>query len=154
MAELSANKEWRKEVGLQESSKIHIVYHPKPGLRKGPCYECCFAPSFCPGCSILPCCTHPEYITKKIEESSYVYVRENSVEFNSPTLTNAKGSCCGNAICEYAVQDVVSVIYFDDRMIDEITDKTRCCNECRTAFFWRSWPTDSLCIHLLLRSVR
>jgi len=90
------------------------------------------APAMCPICAVCPCCTLPEYITKATEESTYVYVRENSVEFNMPGLSSEKGACCGNSICGYRVADNVQVVYYDAMVMDQITDKTRCCNDCRT----------------------
>jgi len=45
------------------------------------------------------------------------------------------GLCCGVDPCEYDVQDNISVLYFDDKMFERITDQTRFCNECRTCMF-------------------
>mmetsp|Transcript_4929 Transcript_4929/g.8147 ORF Transcript_4929/g.8147 Transcript_4929/m.8147 type:complete len:208 (+) Transcript_4929:111-734(+) len=125
-------KEWRPVIHRQAPNAIGIVKDLVPGVRQGPCCEVCYAPAMCPICAVCPCCTLPEYITKATEESTYVYVRENSVEFNMPGLSSEKGACCGNSICGYRVADNVQVVYYDAMVMDQITDKTRCCNDCRT----------------------
>ena len=45
------------------------------------------------------------YIVHKVNCSKYIYVRENSLEWNSPKIQSAKGNCCGVSCCELAVQD-------------------------------------------------
>ena len=45
------------------------------------------------------------------------------------------GLCCGVDPCSYTVRDKVSVMYYDDLLIDNISDQTRCCNELRTCLF-------------------
>lgn len=42
------------------------------------------------------------------------------------------GTCCGLDPCVYDIQDRVRVIYFDDPVLERITDKTRFCNEARS----------------------
>jgi len=55
----------------------------------------------------------------KMNSSRYIYLRENSLEFNNPTMQAAKGKCCGAALCELAVWDNVTVLYFDDQHFDD-----------------------------------
>ena len=62
----------------------------------------------------------------------YVFVRENSVEWNEPEINWQEGNVCGIDPCMYGVQDNPQVIYYDDPMFDEISDKTRWFNETRT----------------------
>eukprot|EP01036_Dinobryon_divergens_P035343 gene35343-45772_t len=87
--------------------------------------------------SIKPgaCCGDAEYIQVKRLASTYIHIRENSIEWNEPTVVMKPGLCCGVDPCEYDVQDNVSVLYFDDKMFERISDQTRCCNECRTCLF-------------------
>ena len=54
-----------------------------------------------------------------MNSSRYIYLRENSLEFNNPTMQAAKGKCCGAALCELAVLDNVTVLYFDDQHFDD-----------------------------------
>jgi len=50
------------------------------------CCACCYAPEICPGCSVLPCIRDPKYIVKEMEASKYIYIRENSLEWNAPIM--------------------------------------------------------------------
>lgn len=59
----------------------------------------------------------------KHESSKYVYIRENSIEWNTPAITVAQGACCGIDPCLYTVRDRVHVLYFDDPVLDHITDQ-------------------------------
>ena len=86
----------------------------------------------CPGCAALPCMKDPEYIVKEMEASKYIYVRENSIEWNAPEKIQKEGDCCGTSCCLFRAADNVSVLYFDDPMFDRISDKSRFCNDCRT----------------------
>ena len=45
------------------------------------------------------------------------------------------GPCCGVDPCLYDVQDNIKVIYYDDQVFEQVTDRTRSCNECRTCLF-------------------
>lgn len=114
------------------ADSLRIVGTIEPGRLTESCFVCCSTPSCCPCCSIFPCCGESEYITLLRESSSYIYVRENSLEWNYPDIVMKPGSCFGVDPCLYTVQDNVKVIYFDDLMFDRITDQTRVCNECRT----------------------
>lgn len=103
-----------------------------PGEDVPGCCACFQAPSCCALCGVFPCCEDPEYIIVKREASKYIFVRENSIEWNEPITILKTGSCLGLDPCEYDIQDRVHTVYFDDPMFDSITDKTRCCNETRT----------------------
>ncbi len=54
-----------------------------------------------------------------MNSSRYIYVRENSLEFNNPSMQATKGRCCGASCCELSVKDNVTVLYFDDEHFDE-----------------------------------
>lgn len=46
------------------------------------------APSQLPCCAtVLPCCAYPEELEQARRESSYLVIRDNSVEFNNPKVT-------------------------------------------------------------------
>lgn len=68
-----------------------------------------------------------------------IYIRENSIEYNQPTLQPAKSNdpvstalCCGNSPTALVVRDGVSVVYFDDVLMDSVRDDTRPCHDCQT----------------------
>ena len=112
---------------------ITITQVIPPGIRTYPCYATCYSPDSVPCCSMLPCCMDPKYIVKEIEASKYIYVRENSIEWNSPEMVTKEGNCCGSSCCAFRAQDNIKVLYFDDPIFDNINDRTRCCNSCLTA---------------------
>ena len=108
----------------------NVVPH---GVKTYGCLACCYAPEVCPGCAALPCIRDPKYIIKEMEASKYIYIRENSLEWNAPTKMNKEGNCFGSSCCYFRALDHVNVIYFDDPMFDRINDKTPCCND------FKSW---------------
>lgn len=111
--------------------------------------SCCVAPSCCSTMAALPCFKNPEYITLRHESSKYIYVRENSLEYNEPMVRNIKysdcfgehlpvaltssvasrqitlnkGPCCGVDPCMYDIEDRVSVLYYDNPVFENISDK-------------------------------
>lgn len=113
---------------------VRITHMLQPGTRTLSCCTCCHAPDRCPHLSYCPCFDYPGYIVHEINSSEYIYVRENSLEWNNPKMQNAKGNCCGMSCCEYVVKDDITVLYFDDLHFDDVRDNTRTCNECKT--FW------------------
>lgn len=119
-------------VEFRHMLSIKIVRSLKPGKDSPSCLVWCNAPACCPLCSFFPCCDDAEYIVMKREASKYVYIRENSLEWNEPGVVMKQGSCFGIDLCIYEVQDHVKVLYFDDPMFTRISDQTRSCNECRT----------------------
>eukprot|EP01038_Epipyxis_sp_PR26KG_P012117 gene12117-16223_t len=122
----------RKIMSRTDGNKFSIVSSITPPERTNGCLVCCNAPACCPLCSIFPCCGEAEYIDQLRYASTYIYVRENSIEWNDPQIVMMPGICCGIDPCLFNVQDNVNVIYFDDIMFESITDRTRICNECRT----------------------
>ena len=102
-----------------------------PGRDTKSCVVCCNAPTCCPMCGLCPCCDDAEYVKERREASKYIYIRENSLEWNDPEIVLIQSGSCLDP-CMYTVKDRVHVVYFDDPMMDRITDQTRCCNECRT----------------------
>lgn len=68
-----------------------------------------------------------------------IYIRENSLEYNQPTITYSKSTnllstliCCGNSMTDLTVRDSISVIYYDDIVMDTVRNDTRKCHECYT----------------------
>jgi hypothetical protein len=119
----------------QNNTSFEIVNSIRPGQHIDGCLVCCAAPACCPLLFICPCFGDAEYIRALRKSSTYIYIRENSIEWNEPGLMLKQGTCCGIDPCAYDVQDSVTVIYFDDVMFEGITDQTRTCNECRTCLF-------------------
>jgi hypothetical protein len=77
----------RKMFNRESETSIGIVGKLRPGEHVSGCLVCCNAPACCPILSILPCCTYPEYVFVKLESSKYIYIRENSIEWNDPEVT-------------------------------------------------------------------
>ena len=125
----------RRMISRKAKGKIRVLSSLQPGTSTAGCFVCCSAPAFCPMLSICPCCNESEYIHIKKESSKYIYIRENSIEWNDPSVVMKHGSCCGIDPCIYEIQDDVKVVYFDDNLFTRITDQTRCCNELRTCLF-------------------
>lgn len=128
----------RPVMSRKDQSHIEILISLKPGQKTDGCLVCCAAPSCCPFCTLCcPCCGESEYVAKKRSASTYIYLRENSIEWNEPTviLQSARGVCCGMDPCLFNVSDNVQVLYYDDEVFETVTDQTRCCNECLTCFF-------------------
>lgn len=132
---MDSKSSFRKMVSRANMDRIEVLASLKPGEQMPGCCVCCRAPSCCSVCSALPCCDDAEYVTLKREASKYIYVRENSIEWNDPQIVISNGNCCGIDPCVYDVQDQVKVLYYDDPSFERITDKTRCCNETRTCLF-------------------
>ncbi len=125
----------RRMISRKAKGKIRVLSSLQPGTGTPGCFVCCSAPAFCPMLSICPCCNESEYIHIKKESSKYIYIRENSIEWNDPSVVMKHGSCCGIDPCIYEIQDEVKVVYFDDNLFTRITDQTRCCNELLTCLF-------------------
>lgn len=53
-----------------------------PGKPIDGCLICCSAPACCPAFTICPCCGDAEYIKHRRQASTYIYIRENSLEWN------------------------------------------------------------------------
>jgi len=105
------------------ANSIVVVSSLKPGVHVPSCLVCCNAPSCCALCGILPCCNIPEYINIHREASKYIYIRENSIEWNEPEIVMQDGKCFGVDPCVYQVWDNVKVLYYDDPIFDRISDK-------------------------------
>ena len=114
------------------TSHVNITATIPHGTTSYGCCACCYAPEMCPGCAVCPCVKDPKYIVKEMEASKYIYVRENSLEWNDPVMTRKEGDCFGQDCCLFRAQDNVHVIYFDDPMFDRITDQSRACNDLLT----------------------
>lgn len=127
-----------------------------PGSNSSGCFICCSAPTCCPMLSVLPCFDDAQYVKLKRESSKYVYIRENSIEWNEPSVIMKNGSCLGVDLCHYDIQDHVTVLYFDDPMFDRLSDQTRHCNECRTCLCGgageRVIIDSPICFNLCLRA--
>mmetsp|Transcript_25248 Transcript_25248/g.25477 ORF Transcript_25248/g.25477 Transcript_25248/m.25477 type:complete len:229 (+) Transcript_25248:102-788(+) len=118
----------RNIMSRTNANTIQIISTLKPGMHSPSCFVCCHAPSCCALCSIFPCCNDPEYIILSRESSKYIYIRENSIEWNDPEISLSNGPCFGVDPCMYEIRDRISVLYYDDPIFDRISDKTRCCN--------------------------
>lgn len=128
----SLRNEGRHMLSRQNEKSISITTILNPGKHMSGSLVCCSSPACCPICSIFPCCDEAEYIKLKRESSKYVFIRENSLEWNEPKVILKKGSFLGLDPCNYDIQDNVTVLYFDDPMFDRLTDQTRFLNEFRT----------------------
>ena len=95
----------------------------EPGQHSNGCLVCCSAPSCLPLLGTFPCFRNPDYIIAKYESSKYVYIREHSIEWNTPEIILADGNCCGVDPCLYTVRDNVQVVYFDDPMLNHVSDQ-------------------------------
>ena len=122
----------RLMMSRSNANAITVTVVVPHGVKTYGCLACCYAPEWAPGCAVIPCIKDPKYIVKELEASKYIYIRENSLEWNQPNKVNKEGDCCGFSCCMFRAQDNVSVLYFDDPMFDSINDKSRCCNSCRT----------------------
>ena len=122
----------RRMHSRQDELYVSVVDSLAPGKITNGCCVCCHAPSCCAICSLCLCCDDSEFISLKREASKYIFIRENSIEWNDPAVTCTTGSCCGVDPCLFDIQDRVKVVYFDDPMLHRLTNTTRSCNECRT----------------------
>jgi len=125
----------RRVISRKENDNIKVLQSLIPGKNTPGCFVCCSAPDCCTICSLCPCCSDSEYIAVRKESSKYIYIRENSLEWNEPRIVMKYGTCCGIDPCVYDIQDNVKVLYFDDPIFDRLTDQTRSCNECATCLF-------------------
>jgi hypothetical protein len=129
---MSHRNKIRQILSRKESQSFEIMGSISPGELTNGCMVCCQSPACCPLCAVCPCCADAEYVTISRKASAYIYIRENSLEWNEPVVVMKPGLCFGVDPCMYDIQDNVRTIYFDDIMFDRITDQTRTCNECRT----------------------
>jgi hypothetical protein len=125
----------RKMFSRKDSSAISVLKTLTPGQITEGCLVCCISPACCPLFTLCPCCGDPDYIKQRRQASSYIHIRENSLEWNEPQTIIQPGICCGIDPCLYDIQDRIQVVYFDDLVFDRISDQTRFCNECRTCCF-------------------
>lgn len=94
------------------------------------CCVFCNAPSCLPGLSFFPCWGDAQYIASKRDASKYIFIRENSIEFNEPVVSfKLRSNCCFDP-CEYVINDNVMVIFYDDPIFDSITDQLDCGSSC------------------------
>jgi hypothetical protein len=121
----------RRMMSRRKKNQVRILHSLMPGMHTGNWLGCCNAPTCCPMCSLCPCCNESEYIALKRQSSKYVFIRENSIEWNEPEIVMRQGNCCIDP-CVYEIHDKINVLYFDDPIFNRITDQTRVCNECRT----------------------
>lgn len=128
----------------------------EPGVHRASCVTCCSSPACCPLLSFCPCCDDADYVKDMRESSKYIYIRENSVEWNDPHIVMRSGFCFGVDPCLFSIHDSVHVVYFDDVMYANVTDQTRICNECRTCLCGgrgeRIRIDSTCCFSLCLRS--
>ena len=106
--------EGRRMLSRKRNNQIRVLRSLVPGETKSGCCVCCNAPSFCPMCSMCLCCDDAKYVASKRDASKYIFIRENSIEWNDPEVVWMTGSCLGIDPCLYDVQDRPHVIYYDD----------------------------------------
>jgi len=105
----------RRMMSRVKGDRIRITHIIEPGERVKGCCTCFNAPKLLPMLSYWCCCfDYPKRVINKLNSSKYIYVRENSIEFNTPEVRAANGLWFGSACCELNVKDKVTVIYFDD----------------------------------------
>jgi hypothetical protein len=122
-AQIISHEYERNILHLTHEKSISIESILESGQNDDGCFVCCSAPACLPLLGILPCFRNPEYIISQHESSKYVYIRENSLEWNTPNIVLSGGSCCGIDPCMYTVRDNVHVLYFDDPVFDHISDQ-------------------------------
>jgi hypothetical protein len=130
-----------KKIMKLQKYKVKILNLIQPGKEETGCLTCFYAPPHYPAIisHITPCIDYPEYILREVRASQYIYIRENSIEYNSPSIQPARSNnftqdilCCGNSSTDLVVLDHISVIYYDDILMDEVRNDTRICNPMQT----------------------
>ena len=122
----------RRMLSRASGDRVRITHTIEPGRRTPGCLTCCYAPESCSPLRCLPCFAPPEDVVNQMSSSRYIYVRENSLEWNNPSMQPARGRCCGRTCCRLSVVDDVTVLYFDDMNFDGVRNGTRRCNDCLT----------------------
>ncbi|KAL3822279.1 hypothetical protein ACHAXA_005912 [Cyclostephanos tholiformis] len=129
----------RPMISRSSGDRVKITHTIEPGKDETGCLTCFYSPPDYPILAKCPCYDYPEYIVNEINSSRYIYIRENSIEYNQPTLQPAKAEnalatvlCCGNSPTSLIVRDQISTIYFDDILMDGVRNDTRPCNPLHT----------------------
>lgn len=131
-----ALKKHRPMLRLHNPAKLEVQRHIKTGKRHYGFCKICYAPECMWWCSWLPFCKPPRAVVKKLEDSKYIWIRENSIEWNKPTVQFKKShNCCPIDCFHLDVVDDITVMYFDNPTFDNIANKTRRMNEKRTKCF-------------------
>eukprot|EP01082_Thalassiosira_pseudonana_P003365 g2399.t1.1.5e174189 g2399 g2399.t1 contig12:17167-18054(-) len=112
--------------------RVKITHTIEPGKEETGCITCFYSPPEYPILAKCPCFDYPEYIVNEIKASQYIYIRENSIEYNQPTLQPSKATtplttifCCGHSPSSLSVRDSITTIYFDDVLMDSVRNDTR-----------------------------
>ena len=91
--------EWRNVerplYSRRRGNAMGIVGTLEPGAETACCLAICTAPTCCPMLSACLCCKEAAYITARKNASKYIWIRENSIEWNEPYISFAFGSCFG-----------------------------------------------------------
>jgi hypothetical protein len=81
--------------------------------------------------------SHP--FTFFLPKKKSIYIRENSIEYNQPTIQPAKSTtilstilCCGHSPTDLSVRDSISTVYYDDMLFDNVKNDTRKCHAMHT----------------------
>ena len=109
----------------KQEDSLALVSFPAGEQVHGCCF-CCTAPSCLPALSLFPCCADPTYVNLEKEAAKYVFLRENSIEYNNPSVNFKLSTCCCIDICQFEVNDNITVIYFDDPIFASMSDKSDC----------------------------
>jgi hypothetical protein len=170
----------RRVMSRKSPQTIGLVGSIKPGAVTEGCLVCCYAPSFCPLCSILPVRISKflkfyifcivkffKFLNTQVLRRCGIYssqalgiiIHSYSGEFNRVEWANRRNEArsllwirslwvwrsrqrkvrrtlaksCSHSFIH--ILHPASVLYFDDKMFERISDQTRCCNECRTCLF-------------------
>jgi len=123
----------RSMLSRAKGDRIRLTHIIQPGERVPGCCVCFTTPISLPLLAQWCCCfQYPKYILNKISSSKYIYIRENSMEWNEPYIRAANGYFCGSACCEMDIKDNITVLYFDDMHFGEVTNQTRRCNDIKS----------------------
>jgi len=126
-------------ISRSSGDRVKITHTIQPGDQETGCLTCFYSPPEYPILAKCPCFDYPEYIVNEMKASQYIYIRENSIEYNQPTLQPSKAEnhcstilCCGHSPTTLIVRDQISTVYFDDVLMDAVRNDTRPCNPLHT----------------------
>ncbi|KAL3787622.1 hypothetical protein ACHAWO_000742 [Cyclotella atomus] len=129
----------RPMISRSSGDRVKITHTIEPGKEETGCLTCFYSPEKYPILSKCPCFDYPEYVVNEVRASQYIYIRENSLEYNQPIITPSKSTntlttlfCCGHSPSDLTVRDSISVIYYDDILFDTVRNDTPKCHECST----------------------
>ena len=129
------NRHASRPIFQRQNENSIIISALSPGENTPGCCEMCHAPTCLPCLSTFPCWGEAQYVAARRDASKYVYVRENSIEYNDPIVAFKVGKYCCVDPCEYVIQDNITVIYYDDPLFQKMTNKVDYFSACCILFF-------------------